>query len=286
MQGYIKDHRKELDSDIWMMPPHYHRIWQYLKYMVNHQDKRIPMDESFMTIKAGQHLTSIRKIARGVGWYERGQFKELNPKTVSKVLEWLVDQGMIKVSNGQGNTKYTLVTLINWESYQTKDNESNSEGTAREQSVDTNKNVKNDKNDYVVVDDTREQKSNHAVDAIAERYADLRTMQEGKEIYPSISDYYAIAQVVARGIPLPQTIKWLDQCFEEYQERDPNGAIKSFKYCMKYIESRHEQHLAKDQAKEVKPNARHGNNPQRDMGKGRTGQEQFVPEFVGRYKRA
>ncbi|GAK05203.1 hypothetical protein JCM19037_3681 [Geomicrobium sp. JCM 19037] len=38
--------------------------------------------------------------------------------------------------------------------------------------------------------------------------------------------------------------------------------------------------------KEAKPNARHGNNPQRDMGKGRTGQEQFVPEFVGRYKRA
>jgi hypothetical protein len=144
MQGYIKDHRQELQSDIWQMPPLYHRLWQWLKYKVNHDDAEIPMtDGSKLLIKRGQHLTSIRKIANGIGWYERGLWKEPNPKTVTEMLNWMKNAQMLVVENG--NSKYTLVTLINWDVFQINENESNAKVTVSKQSLGTNKNDKNEK---------------------------------------------------------------------------------------------------------------------------------------------
>lgn len=134
MKGYIKDFRKELKSDIWLMPPLYHRVWQYLKYMANHKENKIPMkDGTFLEIKPGQHLTSIRTIAEDVGWYERGIFKKPNPKTISSILDWLEKQKMIRIERGKSNRQYTLITLINWDLYQVIEDESNSQETVRKQ---------------------------------------------------------------------------------------------------------------------------------------------------------
>lgn len=149
VQGYIKDFRRELGSDVWMMPPLYHRVWQFLKYMVNHKDNEIPMrDGTKMMIKKGQHLTSVRGIAQAVGWYEGRKWKEPNPKTVTAILDWLEKQGMIKINRGKGNRQYTLITLINWDLYQSQEFEGNSkytvDGSVREQSMDINKNEKNE----------------------------------------------------------------------------------------------------------------------------------------------
>lgn len=130
------------------MPPLYHRVWQYLKYKVNHKENKIPMrDGSFLTVKPGQHLTSIRSISDNIGWYERGVFKAPNPKTISSILDWLVKQNMIKIHRGEGNRQYTLITLSNWDSYQVYEDESNSKETVSKQSMDINKNDKNDKNE-------------------------------------------------------------------------------------------------------------------------------------------
>jgi thiamine phosphate synthase YjbQ (UPF0047 family) len=156
MQGFIKDHRKELESDIWLMPPLYHRVWQYLKYKVNHEEAYIPMrDGTKFYIQKGQHMTSVRNIAKDIGWYEGVKWKEPNPKTINSILEWLVKQRMIHIDKGKGNRQYTLVTLIKWGEYQNKLNEGNSkvtvDGQASKQSVDINKNDKNDKEDIYTV---------------------------------------------------------------------------------------------------------------------------------------
>jgi DnaD/phage-associated family protein len=125
------------------MPPLYHRVWQYLKYMVNHDENTIPMrDGSKLLIKKGQHLTSVRDIAKSIGWYEGVKWKEPNPKTVSVVLDWLEKQGMITIERGKGNRQYTLISLLNWEKYQFKNDKGNSKVTDREHLVDINKNDK------------------------------------------------------------------------------------------------------------------------------------------------
>ena len=106
MAGWIKDYRKELDSTIWCMPPLYHRVWQWLKYKANHSDNEIPMQDGTMfKILSGQHLTSVRNIAKGVGWWEGNAWKEPNPKTIMKILKWLVSQKMISINNGRGDRK-------------------------------------------------------------------------------------------------------------------------------------------------------------------------------------
>lgn len=148
MQGYIKDYRQELDSDIWAMPPLYHRIWQYLKYMANHKDNSIPMrDGSKILIKEGQHLTSIRQIAKNVAWYERGIEKIPNPKTVKEVLSWLESSNMILTD--KSNRKYTLITIVNYGFYQGNDTDKVTESntlkvTVSKQTTDINKNDKKD----------------------------------------------------------------------------------------------------------------------------------------------
>jgi hypothetical protein len=153
MVGFIKDYRKELQSDIWLMPPLYHRVWQWLKYQVNHEPNEIPMkDGTRFKIKKGQHLTSVRNIAQGVGWYEGMKWKEPNPKTVTVILEWLVQNEMIDIDRGKGNRQYTLISLLNWDSHQSKEDKGNGKetlnGQGRKHETDINKNdkecIKND----------------------------------------------------------------------------------------------------------------------------------------------
>lgn len=134
MQGYIKDYRQELNSDVWLMPPLYHRVWQYLKYMANHADKTIPLaDGSKLTIKRGQHLTSIRNICKGVGWQEGAAWKEPSKKTIEKILKWLELNEMIKIDRGKNGRQYTLVTIVNWDLYQSpEDSDSKTSDSGQE----------------------------------------------------------------------------------------------------------------------------------------------------------
>ncbi|MBP1889845.1 hypothetical protein J2Z53_001428 [Clostridium moniliforme] len=163
-QGWIKDYRKEMDSDIWVMPPLYLKVWQYLKYMVNHKKNEIPMtDGSKEIIERGQHLTSYRGIAKGVSYYEGRTYKEPSARMIKKILEWLEKNNMISITHGRGNRQYTKITLVNYSLYQAENNEGvtvskqlvnseetqrkhlvNSEETDGKQTVHINKNDKND----------------------------------------------------------------------------------------------------------------------------------------------
>lgn len=134
LSGWIKDYRREVESNIWLMPPLYHRVWQWLKYNVNHSDNEIPLtDGSTLKIEKGQRLTSIRQIAKGVGWYEGHKWLEPNPKTVKTIINWLKVNRMILVDNGKGNRQYTLVTLTKWDFFQSNEFEGNAEVTVDKQ---------------------------------------------------------------------------------------------------------------------------------------------------------
>jgi uncharacterized phage protein (TIGR02220 family) len=136
MVGWIADFRKELESDVWRMPPMYHRVWQYLKYKVNHEEQNIPnRDGTFTTIKPGQHATSYRIIARDVGYYEGLKRREPNAKTIKVILDWLEKNSMITV---KGNTQGTIITLVSWDKYQSKVVKGNTKETRKKHEVDTN----------------------------------------------------------------------------------------------------------------------------------------------------
>ena len=147
MQGWIKDYRKEMASDIWLLPPIYHRVWQYLKYKVNHEPRTFINEKGEQVfVDKGETVTSLRCIAEGIKWYERGREVIPNAKTIKSILQNLEMQEMITIL---GNSKGTRIKVLNYSVYQGSDiAESNSQVTARKQPLGTNKNVKNVKNKY------------------------------------------------------------------------------------------------------------------------------------------
>lgn len=172
MGGWIKDWRKELDSNIWLMPPLYHRVWQWIKYNVNHEPECVPFpDGTKVLVNPGERITSYRQLAKGVGYYERGVWREPNVKTIKSILDWLENEHMIDVKS---NSKYTLIKVQNWGIYQEPECvESNSQETVSKQSLDTNKNDKNDKKDIYIGEISSPEKDPIPYQTIVDLYHEL-----------------------------------------------------------------------------------------------------------------
>ncbi|MBU5635500.1 hypothetical protein KOM00_02005 [Geomonas sp. Red69] len=113
--GFIKSWRKELDSDIWMMPPIYHRVWYWLRLHAQYEAFLFPTLHQYgIWVLPGQRLTSLQQIAEGVKWTEWGREVIPNKKTIKGVLDWLEHREMVTV---ESNSKGTLITIVNWTTY-------------------------------------------------------------------------------------------------------------------------------------------------------------------------
>ena len=144
-QGWIKIHRKLLECDIWDYDEPYTRrdAWIELLLLANHSDKDIIFDGHKTVVKRGQYLTSVRKLATRWQW---GKDKTLS------FLRLLEECGMIIK---ESDSRRTLLTIVNYEVYQAKDDDdqtvtrqlTDSEQTVSRHSPATNKNVKNEKNE-------------------------------------------------------------------------------------------------------------------------------------------
>lgn len=121
MAGWIKAWRKEVRSNIWDMPPIYHRVFLWLRYKVEHKITLFPTRGKFgIWTRPGQIITSVRNIATGVSWRENGVEKTPNVKTIKSILEWLHNEGAITLVS---NTKGTFISLTNWDTYQGQEGE-------------------------------------------------------------------------------------------------------------------------------------------------------------------
>lgn len=109
-KGWIKLHRQLQDCPIWYGERFSKgQAWVDLLLLANHRDKRILFNGEIITIKRGQYLTSMVKLAEKWSW---------DRKTVSKFLNLLENDKMI--TKQTDNTK-TLVTIENYSIYQSID---------------------------------------------------------------------------------------------------------------------------------------------------------------------
>lgn len=139
--GWIK-----LDRDIqshWVYTDAFiFKAWVDLIMIANHKESKIVFDGNLLTIKRGQHMTSIRKLSDR--W-------ECTPRKVIKTLKMFRDEGMIFMDSTK---RGTLLTIVNYGKYQdmrnTKGNTesnipSNTNGNAESIQTRMNKNdIKND----------------------------------------------------------------------------------------------------------------------------------------------
>ncbi len=151
VSGWIKLHRRVIASDIYQMPPLYLRVFERLIIEANHDDAEIPYNAGKKLIKRGERLTSVRQICDWVAWYERGILKTPNPKTIQTILDWLETNRMIVIYGDKGNRKETHYNIVNYSTYQGEDNNKVTViGEVRKQSLDTNKNDKECKEDIYI----------------------------------------------------------------------------------------------------------------------------------------
>lgn len=145
MTGWIKLHRKIQDCFLWDDPFGRKDAWIDLLLLVNHKDKKVMFDGKLYTVKAGQRITSIRKLSNRWHWSK--------DKTVS-FLKLLESEGMI---TREADSRKTIITVVNYGLYQgEEDAESDADkDTEQDTHKDTDKDtdspqtrmIKNEKND-------------------------------------------------------------------------------------------------------------------------------------------
>lgn len=134
--GFIKLYRSMIDWE-WFQDANATRVFLYLLLDANHSQKRWMGKE----ILPGQTVTSYQIISKKTG---------ISVQSVRTAISKLKSTGEI---TSQSTNKYTLVTVVNWASYQSDDETLTSKTTstatndqqATNKQLTTNKNDKNDK---------------------------------------------------------------------------------------------------------------------------------------------
>lgn len=107
-KGYILLQRSLLDHWIWddASKFNYRDAFIDLIFMMNHTDAKILVNHNYITVRRGQHYTSLRKLAARWHW---------SKDAVRHYLDLLESDGMChreKTGNG------TLITLVNYDKNQ------------------------------------------------------------------------------------------------------------------------------------------------------------------------
>ena len=104
-KGWVKIHRKLLENPI-SSKPEYFSVWVHLLLMANHKPTSFIWNCKKQELKEGQLLTGLKALSRETG---------VSQGTLYRILKYLEREGQIKM---QTTTKYTVITILNWEKYQ------------------------------------------------------------------------------------------------------------------------------------------------------------------------
>lgn len=141
MQGWVKLHRELIEKAIWTeSTPEQKTILITLLMMANHKEKEWEFKNERYKAKPGQFVTSLKSITEKSG-------KGISIQNVRTALDRFKKYDFLTY---ESTNKNRLVTIVNWELYQTKKEKLTSESTSSQQATNkqltTNKNVKNVKN--------------------------------------------------------------------------------------------------------------------------------------------
>ena len=131
--GFIVLHRKMLDNPI-SKKPHWAWLWVYLLMRANWEDKETIWNGKKTTIPKGSFITGRLRLSKETG---------IKASTIERALEYLENEHQIEQ---QKNNKYRVITIVNWNKYQNKDNKTDNKRTASGQLADTDNNNNNNNN--------------------------------------------------------------------------------------------------------------------------------------------
>jgi len=136
MQGWVPIHRQLNDNWLWKDKPFSKgQAWIDILLRVNHKPAKVPIGNQVIEVKEGQTIWSVKDMADKWGW---------SRKKVDNFLKVL--QTELQITK-KSTTKYTLLTVANWELYQAEEQQKNINGTSKEHQRNTNNNDNNNNNE-------------------------------------------------------------------------------------------------------------------------------------------
>ncbi|WP_199874203.1 conserved phage C-terminal domain-containing protein [Paraclostridium bifermentans] len=137
-QGWIKLHRKLKESPLYKDCNSKQRdILINLLLMVNHKSNKWIFKGEEHEVKAGQVVTSLESIANMCA-------KDVSVQNVRTALLKFEKHGFL---TNKSTNKNRLITIVNWELYQSEEEKQQTKQQAPNKQLTTNKNVKNEKNE-------------------------------------------------------------------------------------------------------------------------------------------
>lgn len=145
--GWVKVHRKLLHSDIFDNEKML-KVFIYCLLKTSHKSHKVRVGRQVVELEPGQFVFGRKQAAAEL---------KMSESTVWRYMKSLETETVLLL---KPNNKFTLVTLANWAVYQGDDVESgqqkNNRWTTDEQQMDTNKNVKNVKNEKKLVGSSKD----------------------------------------------------------------------------------------------------------------------------------
>ncbi|HGS8672996.1 TPA: DnaD domain-containing protein [Enterococcus faecalis] len=144
--GYVKLYRKVMDSFVWTNPYMY-KLWNLCLMKASHENRKFLFNGKEIWLHSGEFVTGRDAITFEMN---KGVKREhqVNSGSVWRWLKRFEKEGMLNIKS---TTKYSIVSINNWDDYQASEHQVNIKRTTSEQQVHTNKNEKNDKNEKNVV---------------------------------------------------------------------------------------------------------------------------------------
>ncbi len=127
--GYIKLHRKLLDSDTFKNEKLL-KIWIWILLKANHKENTFLLGRQKMTVSPGEFVMGLNSATDDLN---------LAKSTIHYWINYLEHINKVKLKK---TNKYTIITILNWSTYQEVELQKNSKRTLKE----TNNNDKNEKN--------------------------------------------------------------------------------------------------------------------------------------------
>ena len=137
-QGYVRVHRKTLDSQVFQNEGLF-KVWMWCLLRANHK-------EEWVSIKIGRGTTEVHLLPGQFIFGRKTAAKSLKMKepTVQKRIKKLVNMGNCII---ESITHYSIITVVNWAFYQGGLEKVSSKVSTKYQPSITDKNDKNNKED-------------------------------------------------------------------------------------------------------------------------------------------
>ncbi|MCZ1520799.1 hypothetical protein GHA87_11855 [Enterococcus faecium] len=140
--GYVKLHRKVMNSFVWTNPYMY-KLWNLCLMKASHENRKILFNGKEIQVNSGEFVTGRDAITSEMNEGVKREH-QVNSGSVWRWLKQFEKNGMLNIKS---TTKYSVISIKNWSLYQSSEQQMNIKRTTSEQQVHTNKNDKNDKND-------------------------------------------------------------------------------------------------------------------------------------------